>query len=167
VYANSGGAGTAGSIDFGHGCSEGLTLIGGTHSGLSLGGANHRFVNCRFVKGAAWADGVAHGLIASGSEFVLGDFTFDNCEFIGYGNPITTGPGGPAPLNFQLNASTTGDCRFIFNDCIFDVDPTVTYAIRIQVTANHSYKPELIIKNPKVRRGDALTQFARLQAIND
>lgn len=158
VYAETGANFNTGSIDMGgHGCSEDCTLVGGTHSGLAFGGKNMRYVNAKFRQGTAQAGG-GGGISAYGSEFVGGNFTFDNCEFEHFHN--ASGDAN-SPIDIRLRGDATEKCRFYFNNCKFWFHTSSSYGIRIQINGC-LFEPSIYVNGGWVR-GPGLSQFVRLQ----
>jgi len=108
----------------GHGCSEGLVVMGGTHGGLSTGGANMRYIGATFRVGKM-ADGAASIEPIVYSEGWGGDFIFDSCV-IETTETISTG----ALIKLSLQAGHGAKPRFHFNNCIFKDAGGNAYAIR-------------------------------------
>ncbi|MDH4438870.1 MAG: hypothetical protein QE284_00595 [Rhizobium sp.] len=158
VYADTYNSFGIGSLDFGHGCNENLHAIGGTHSGIAIGGKNHKFSGVRSRAGIAQGGG-SSGITVSGSEFAGGSFEFDNCYF----EQRSSAPSNSA-VQIVPQASPVSDLRFTFKNCTFETDAADAWVIRIQ-GSSCPVGISLEIENPTILGGAGLTQFARLQNV--
>lgn len=160
VYASTFGYDGAPSLDFGHGCNEGLQAVGGSHSGIVLGGSSPKLVNLRLRKGDGQGTG-ASGVteIMNGSEFWGGEFQFVGCEFDLYSNPTSAGFGAFA---FTLEADLVAPIIFRMNDCKFGNYGGAVYWFQVSVSGN-TQLASVIVTNPRIDDPNAtLVQFVRL-----
>lgn len=154
IMANTSNTLPISSIDAGgHGCSENLTVIGGTHTGATIGGKGTRFIGSKIRSGTPSAG----RQVVSGSEFVGGDFVFDNCEF------EQLGPDGNSRMfGFTLVAPDASAVRLYFNNCIFKPHPTTVVLLLMQNVATPA-APAVYINGGRIVDGGALTQIIRCQ----
>lgn len=158
-YANTSSPDGAGSLDFGHGCSEGLEAIGGRHTGIVLGGARHKIIGGTSDAAEGRGNDTTAGLVMSGSEFRGGDFEISGISFRSLGHATAT---GVAPIQLTLGASCVEPARFIFSDCLFLNEAANAYYLRIYKN-NCPTEPSLIIKDPVIDDvAGSLSYFARL-----
>lgn len=144
TYANTSSPDAIGSLDLGHGCSEGLEIIGGKQAGITLGGARHRIIGSTVGQAEGQGYVTIAGMVMSGSEFRGGDFIFEGVKFRSMANATASSVG---PINLTLNDSCVEPARFIFNGCTFISEAANQYFLRL-IKNNCPTDPSLIVRNP-------------------
>lgn len=105
------------SLDVGHGCNEGLQVIGGNHAGILVGGANLKVVNAYIRKGSGQGnETTGPGNIVYGSEFYGGNFEFDGCVFDSLVNCNVV----PGPISVFFTQYTSDLCRLYLRNCQYN-----------------------------------------------
>lgn len=159
VYADTYSSLDVPSLDFGHGSTEGLQAIGGTHNGLGLGGKNHKFRGLRSRKGAS-PSGIS-GLTVNGTEIYGGTFEFEDCYLEQLASATTT----YGPVYIAVQAAATDPIVFIFKNCVFDTHPSEAQCIRINANSS-PVSISVVVENPLIRGGAGLTRFILLNTVS-
>jgi len=158
VYADTYNVRSTGSLDFGHGCSENLQAIGGTHhGGVVVGGKNAKFTGCRIRKGLA-SGGEQGGICIYGAEIYGGTFEFDSC----YIEQRAAAGASFSAITLLVQAAAVENVNFIFRDNTYEIGSSDTIAARISTTSA-PVNVSVEVEDPTIIGGGSLANFYRLQ----